>query len=371
MKSALLILLLLFSFRAHAWTFIGNGGNAGDVELAVTHQQLATIFAEIPDRPADARGLCECTGEFDNHPMCDALKKLSPAQAKFCGEQLKIRSDEASRLNDRVRVQWTHDFVEVSESGRKRGADAAADRAADEITVNVDRFMELKSYEREFLLAHELFHFTSYDSKPLTDEGPIGPFEGNDGSRNFINAMSAAVVMESVDEGLISKYQRSLKRPQGWKHAWLSVDGGTSRNEKDLAGLFPNNEFSKSGANFRYHFSNGFGIMLSVRLLKASKSILTSTKIEESSQALGLGIAYRYFPFKDPLTFFGQSHRRKHLGEVLVQGRFQSVHGRLRDIDWREHRLQLLPSSFLGPLGLRWRKLRYSKLSVLESSRKI
>jgi hypothetical protein len=297
-----------FSSNAHAWTFVGNGGNAGDVELEVAKRELKDAFRLVKE--PGARAPCSCAEAFTNHEICDYLKSLNDAQTKYCAETLLQKADEIGRIlsEGQVRFNWTHESVDVEEKSGKRAADAVTSREQKTITLNQERFLALAPYERAFLLAHELIHLTEVNGKQLVDEGAIGPFPGTDGGRKLINAMAAGTVMEAADDGVMRKYSSVLNRPQGWKKAWVGLSGGSTRVSNKPSGVYSQETFSKSGADFRYYFMGNFGVILEYSRDHASKTVRSTINVDEEVTSFAIGATYRYFPFKDPLTYSGQTH---------------------------------------------------------------
>ncbi len=232
MKLYLISALILITRLSEASTFVGNGGSPGDVELLVAKKQITETLEIIGAKDFSQGSLCQCVADFQNDSLCEPLRSLNPEQRKYCVEVTSEKAKTLSTListEGKVSFLWTHDRIEVVEGKNRRAVDAASNREKMEITVNQNRFLDMSASERIFLLTHELLHLTEINGKPLTDEGPLGPFTGNDGSRNLINAVSAGTAMQAIDRRLIRKYRGHLRRPQGWKENWLEISGGSTR----------------------------------------------------------------------------------------------------------------------------------------------
>jgi hypothetical protein len=295
-------------FVANASTFVGNGGNAGDVEWNVTLKQVQAAVKSIIDDPVRDDVLCSCNKTYSNASICDALTSLSHEQRLFCGQSLKrqvLQLQPLVRDNNTVHVSWTTEAIDVLEDGHRRAVDAVTDRRLGQVTLNADRFRSMNPSERVFLISHELMHLTKFNDQPLTDEGPQGPFTSSEGSRQLVNAMAAAMTIEAEEAGAFDRYRSTLNRPQGWKKNWLDLTFfGSSASPTSVYGIS-----SYTGASFRYtHYFNALGVNAEYSGSKGNKTILSSVNSNEDISTFRLGASYRLFPFKNPLSYFGQSN---------------------------------------------------------------
>jgi hypothetical protein len=302
------LLLILVASAAHASTFVGNGGNAGDIEWDVTLKQIQMATSGIEkDPPADDL-LCSCDDTYSNASICDALNSLSQEQRHFCGQTLKEQLPQLKPLirdNKTVHVSWTTDRIDVLEDGHRRAVDAVTDRTLGQVTLNTDQFRGLNPTERVFLISHELMHLTTFNGKPLTDEGALGPFSSNDGSRRLVNAMAAALTIEAEEAGAFDRYRSTLNRPQGWKMTWLDLSfASPSGSPQSVYGV---RDFHESSFRVTHYFS-ALGVNAEYSHLQGTKTTLSSITSDETINTLRAGLSYRVFPFKDPLTRFGQSN---------------------------------------------------------------
>lgn len=312
MRRALLTLFVVFTALASkASTFVGNGGHTGDVELLVVKKQLQDIYPLFLDEESKDVSLCECIQKFEGHGICEPLRNLNTDQRYFCSSLLREQASELLKLINGphpVRLTWTNENVEVHENRGLRAVEAVANPAAHEITIHQKRFLEMRAYERIFLLTHELMHFVQINNKFLSDEAPIGPFTEADGGRQLINAIAAATVMHGADHELIGKYQSHLYRSQGWRRNWLDLHFGGTAIDKDTDRSYAIEHRARVQANYRQYLSPNWGFVLSYRDETGEKQILTTIDAKEEVRSVGAGVTYRYFPFQDPLTFWGQSH---------------------------------------------------------------
>lgn len=307
-----ILTVLSMQQQGRASTFVGNGGNAGDIELQMTLGQVQESLGFI-DRDKDVQGreLCVCAESFEGRPVCDMLKQLNEEQVRFCALFVAEKSSELERIlttKDRVSFSWTHKAIEVQEDGNLRGVDAVTNPVNMSMTLNQNRFLEMDEDERVFLLSHELFHLTAYQGKTLTDEGTVGPFKGADGGRKFINAMAATVVMAANDYGVFSKYRATEKRSKSYKKTWLNLSMVGLTTQNDSTTVYDIEHTSGSQVGVRYQWTHEWGVLAQFSNLRGTKNILSTTEARESKNILSVGGAYRWFPFNYPLTFSGQSH---------------------------------------------------------------
>lgn len=312
MRLLICILGLVFTQAAVASTFVGNGGNAGDLELQITLGQARKSLEYIDtDKDDPELKLCTCSAQFEGRPVCDVLKQLNKEQVNFCSRFVAMKSADLARVlkqKDQLSFTWTHDQIEVQETGRLRGADAVTDPNKMAMTLNQKRFLEMTESERLFLMSHELFHLTNHQGKTLSDEGDIGPFKGADGGRQFINAMAATIVMQASDYGVFRDYAAAQKRSKSYKQTYVSVAYASMSTPNDDTTAFDINRTSGGDLNVRYQLTNEFGVLGHLSVLTGEKTILSTIKAKESRNILGGGVSYRWFPFSNPLTATGQSH---------------------------------------------------------------
>lgn len=328
-KILILVASLTASHSVSAATFIGNGGSPGDVELAVARKHVYRTFSEFADYDRSGPSLCTCKPEFKDRPVCRVLESLTKEQATFCARVLYEKAGEVQELmgsQSNVEFRWTREPIEVRENNQLRAVDAVAEKlstsnpllegtnrsATGRLTFNVDRFLEMKTYERVFLLTHESFHLLDWDGKPLVDEGTIGPFEGAEGGRMLLNAIAAAAVMEFYGSGIDKQFASSLKRSQGRKLFWLDLDFqslSSGQQNKTQFGMGDSSPIQIQGRGYFYSGTWGsLGAVASYRQTEKSQTVLGSVDLREKIQWYGLGVTARVQPFEDPTTFWGQSH---------------------------------------------------------------
>ncbi len=306
-----LVISLLMASTGQASTFVGNGGNSGDLELQNALTQIRETFKIIGNNSDQQGPLCTCVGSFIGRPVCDSLTKLTSEQQVFCSAFMRKQSAVLGEfLNDQreSRFTWTHDQIEVKENNHLRAADAVANPRTGQITMNQERFLQMKPYERTFLLTHEILHLLHWEKKNILDEEQIGPFDSEDGGRQLLNAVAAATVVRASEEGVTQKYGSALKRSQGHKRWWFSLSGYTASTGENKQSLFAMDNTNGLQLGFRYFFWENLGLAVELRGGKTSKTVLDTIELSETQSAFAVGLSYRFFPFRDPLTYMGQSH---------------------------------------------------------------
>jgi len=334
MKRLLLLIsiqIILSPPAAQASTFVGNGGGAGDVELAVTKKQIEEAFTAIKKRAGDDEiNWCRCNRVYENRSVCQPLRSLSQEQRKFCSDTLVKQAPEIIRLvthPSAVSIRWTHDEIRVADRGETRAVDAVTHREKREMTINLKRFLQLKPFERVFLLTHELMHLTEVNGKPLNDEGAIGPFKGEEGGREFLNAMGSAIaVLPGEYPGDVKRYRAKLMRSKSWKPVWLDINVGQANfSGGKPTGTFAADDFARVQLTARYALGN-WVLAGSYRSENNEERVLDTIDVDERKYIYSLGLGYRIFPFGDPETFWGQSH-------FLLQGLIDYVRADLKLTD--------------------------------------
>lgn len=308
-------LILVFAVSAKASTFVGNGGNAGDVELQVTLSQVNRTLSEITASGEDSQGLlCRCQDVMKSHKMCDSLAALNQRQIYYCGDTLSQKAKDMIELlksKEGVQFVWTSEAMAANEKERARDADAIADRAKNKIYLNREQFLSLQDYERIFLVTHELGHLVQIEKKYLRDDEQVGPFKQEDGGRQLLNSMAAATTMKSLQNGQVSEYVSSLSRSKNYKLNWLSISLGEESGRTEQSTKFTPYSIKKySGWNgsYRYQIDQTNGVSIGLRALKGDADIFTKTKAQTQLSLFNVQYHYRLFPFNDPLSTFGQSH---------------------------------------------------------------
>lgn len=311
MKNVTLFLFAIWiSATQVAWasTFVGNGGNAADLELEISKTTLIKTYEYIQENPNQANKLCTCPSEYADFPLCKNLEKLSEEQTNFCSQFLQKKAPElALKLKNEVGFIWTEEPLFVQEHQSKMSVDALTNYQNKMILLNKENFLARESYERNFLLAHESFHLTDYQKKPLLDEQSVGPFDSATGGREFLNALAAVVVLKSNESGIAQQYRRHLERSRQTKKFWLSLDYTQFKAQEELGTLYIPDQYKGSTLSAKYFFTDTLGVGLHYGWLKAKDTFLTSIESTDTIENFGVGLFYKWMPFENKLSFWGQS----------------------------------------------------------------
>lgn len=308
-----LVFTSVFS-NAYASTFVGNGGNAGDLELQVTLAQIKKSFLEIKTGEYKKNQVCAYDNELQGHKIGETLKSLSLEQVHFCENIILKKTPEYLDLlsgPQSLQIQWTSDSIQVDEIFGFREANAVAIHAERKIFLNREQFLALRDYERIFLLTHELGHLVKIkdqlnDNAFLKDDEPIGPYKQNDGGRQLLNSIGAAITMKSLTNGVIDDYSKSLKRSKNYKQNWMSLSVINDVSHKDES-TFSIKNYSGLQASYQFQINHEFGIGIKNQYLKGNETFLDTIKSENEIKLWSLFFNYRLFPFSNPLSFGGQS----------------------------------------------------------------
>ncbi len=304
-----LILSLILPLTSVASTYVGNGGNAGDVELEITLNQIKNTVYELRTDKEVNNKFCRCIKIYSNDKMCKNIEDLSKEQIKFCNKSIASNLSNIEKLiqSKKINYSWTNDNIETHDENTLRSSDAVSDVKNMKMTLNQKRFRSLTASERVFLVSHELIHFLKINSKKPVDDKPIGPFKEKNGGRVLINAMAASVAMNVHEYYYYKEYASDLERSQNWKNHWLNIDTGTIDSNTDSQSPYIQRSYDISNFSYNYFLTKSFGLTVDYTSLKGERDVLSSTSSIEDLDVMGLGLSYRVFTHGDPLTFWGQS----------------------------------------------------------------
>ena len=268
-------------------------------------------LSEIQNQPAsENKNLCSCTAALEGHRICENLKALDSAQKNYC--QIKLASSSSTLLellnsSRGVQIIWTVDSLQVAEKAGEREAEGVAFPLEQKIFLNREQFLALKDYERIYLLTHELGHLVRHDKNFLKDDDPVGPFKQNDGGRQFLNSLGSAVAMKSLELGSVEEYASSLNRSKTYKPHWLTLSFG-SESERGDNSSFAIKKYSGYQAQYRYQFTPNWGLSGGYRQERGSDTFFSFANAESYLKLWNVKANYRWMPFSNPLSMWGQSH---------------------------------------------------------------
>ncbi len=309
-KIFIYVFLLGFSnLQAAESTFVGNGGNAGDVELHVSKLVLEKTLKKISEDQNSESSLCRCTGNYANYPACKSLEKLNTEQVIFCAKFIKERSAGLASLLEKseVTVQWTEEALRVKENNANLPVDAVTIYSNKAILINKKNYLNLESNERNFLLGHEIFHLAVYEKQPVSDEQKIGPFDTVTGGRTLLNAVGAALVMYSVQNHIVEQHESDLDRSRQSKKYWISLEYSQFDSKEELGTLYIPNKYTGLAFGVQYAVTDKVFVGLYGSRHEAKDTFMETITGRDKIDTFGVGAQYRYFPFDNLFSFEGQS----------------------------------------------------------------
>jgi len=347
--------LLIFTM---AWqpviasTFVGNGGNSKDVELQVTLLQIQKSLKQIQKDGAQNAALCECDPNLEGHKLCEVLKALNADQKKQCKEELFQASNQMLNLLQDpkgVQIIWTLETMQVSEKAGLRQAEGVAVLKEKKIFLNREEFLNLKDYERIYLVTHELGHLVPFNQKYIQDDEKFKSFQQDDGGRQFLNALGASVAMKSFETGAISDYVASLNRSKNTKSHWLGITFTNESRKKDEA-TFSIENFKGFHARYRFQMNENFGIGLGMQRLSGEQTFFDTAHTKGDLKMMDAFVAYRWLPFSDPFSIWGPSHFVFGLGLQTGEAKIDIDDGIVTASDSAKFMAPLLTAEYYLPL---------------------
>lgn len=324
MKKLIIILLLFLQSLAFASTFIGNGGNAGDLELEVSRNVIIKTLSAIAKGKGSDVPLCTCPDNLKGLPLCQGIANLNENQVQFCQKLIKDNATIIGlQLKNEIQLVWTDQSLVVQELGQSISVDALANTNNQMIVIQKDHFLERKSYERNFLLSHEAFHFIKYDSKPIVDEQKIGPFQGATGGRDLLNAIASAIVTESNNLLIAQEHEVDLKRSRKSNTHWLNLNMKSFQAKEDLGTLYIPERYSGYSLSYHYYLSDVFGIGAQYTKFDSKEQFVDTINAIETLNIVCLKALYRVNISNQALSFWGQSFVQFHAGFEWMRTNFK------------------------------------------------
>ncbi len=305
-KFALIAMMLTQSLHAQESTFVGNGGNAGDLDLSITLAQIEDSFENIS---SDYESLCKCADDVANNELCEVLRKLSPDQAKVCAE-IMLESKSAMRAlaskSSKIKFVWSDKpFKAQAKDGSKRPVDAVTQNAKNRITINRPRFLAMPQSYRIALITHELFHLARVRGNLLTDEQDFVPFK-NGG--HLLDTLGAATAVAADDYGVIADFDSLRHVSRAYKRFLVQFARTSTRHHAEFYDrLFK----SKNGGGYALNIQYKVGGLLTRAGTDATITTSTSIPGLTSHEALYLysvGLGYQWFPITARLSRWSETH---------------------------------------------------------------
>jgi hypothetical protein len=306
---AILGIALLLTSKGLANTFVGNGGNAGDLELQMTLGEIERTASAIKD-DTNTEAFCTCPQDYKGRAICEPLQEMDNEQKNYCQKTLKTKAEEILKLlSPQGGVKWDFTIEEMStqENAGIRDADAVANSENFRITMERDPFISKKPPERMFLITHELLHLTKYEGHFIKDDVPTGPYKDREGGRKLLNAYGSAFAMYAHVHNIYSVLRGSQRRSKNYVNNWFSLNIGTNTGERNST--FSQNDVMGATLEYRRQFTSPWGIFFRAGSFGAEKSdVVSTTKVTVDKSSFALGVSRQVLLFRDPLTYWGQSY---------------------------------------------------------------
>lgn len=306
----ILIFLLFGYFKLPASTFIGNGGQTGDVELAVSLKQVRAATERIETLQIEQPGkrYCVCPENYTDHNLCEVIQKLTEEQKLYCDNFVTIQLQKLTQALQTTQFEWVPSTMVNQNKIGERVVDAVAQKDKKLIYIDQEKFVALTQSKRMFLLTHELFHMDTFQGKNLDDEDPIGPFKYQYGIRDLLNAAAAGVTLTSIDETVFQDYSKYLIQSRSTRRHWISLMTPSTALQDERRTNFDTKMNQGARFSYQYQFQNffNFGLIVHLQNQTGERSLFTSTRIKQRQSTTAVGITYRYFLFNklDPFDHF-------------------------------------------------------------------
>ena len=121
---------LFTGFAALPSTFIGNGGQSGDVELAVSLKQVraAVERIEILQQEQPAKRYCVCPENYSDHALCEIINKLNEDQVKTCDRFIVTQLQKLAQASQTTQFEWVETRMVNQNKIGERVVDAVAQK---------------------------------------------------------------------------------------------------------------------------------------------------------------------------------------------------------------------------------------------------
>lgn len=320
---------------AIASTFVGNGGNASNLDLKIALGLIEESMKNLSEE--DVADLCVCDEEFMYLKSCKILEKLTKNQQEFCQQTLFKNSKMISKMastTSPIQFVWTDNTIETEKNsdGRERPVHAVSNRNKKTITLNEEKFVELSPTARVSLLVHEFLHFAEFstENKFPQDHEKLGPFSSTAEAFDTCGAAVQAWAEETDTKGP----QSSLTGvSRAYKKHWITL----SLSPIQVVAT-PEHGMVHDGSlgGFSLEYSHNFKIFQPYIQMAyqekgdeehRSTSTVGELKVSHDSTQYSLGTMIRFFPFDWPATRWSQFHLLVGLGLQHDSHRYKITDG--------------------------------------------
>lgn len=309
-----------------ASTFVGNGGSAGDLELKVTTMQIHRALNTIKQNEFEKGELCYCPEELERSKSCETLNQLSSDQKKYCEKFLIENVDlliEMTSSKSSVQFSWTHEKMSVMENHHPRAVEGIASPQNQTIYLNKESFVQLKSFERVYLLGHEYGHFLKNPKGQfISDADQFAPFQQVEGGRYLLNALGAAISLQAYRQGVYYEFQDSLSRSKNYKDHWVTLNFGGDSGHKDES-TFNIDSYSSKNLLYQYQFIDSYMLGFGFSEKRGQQKFLDTVTAMHQIQSYSLSLLRRIYFDSNPLSYWGQAYSTIGLGYGQSHGKFK------------------------------------------------
>ncbi len=281
-------------------TFVGNGGNAQDLELA---SALAVVSSTAAGIEESSEGLCGCPDQWSQNDLCRVLRDLSAPEKKLCREALITHADELAKLSSRdsdVNFVWSERPISAKEgTAPERSVDAVTQPDKRTVIINRERFYQLPISFRVALLTHELMHMVKHDGHLINDEASAPPFKNGSA---FLDVMGAAVAVEANQKGTVQAGVKVMAVSKSRKNHWVSMNFGTiDHDSKSSKALLKTKQSGLSSLDYTYR-PDQIGLQLAIEGQEYKNRYTSDINVNEALTIYCLGVDYKINPINRYLS---------------------------------------------------------------------
>lgn len=302
----LCLALILVPTFARGGTFIGNGGNAQDLDLDAA---LAVINEGSTKIVPDSKTLCTCSDGWVDNDLCRVLKQLSDEERKVCRNLIVKHAPDLRELSGRknsLKFEWVDSPMSVKTSdNRSRKVDAVSQLNKRKIIINRQRFFDMPLMFRTALVTHELFHFIQINGKYVDDDDAVPPFKNG---RAMLDALGAALTMESFEREAFEEIRDLEDVSRSKRRHWVYYDITQFQHSKDGSKKLLKNSSSK-GSTWSYAYRpTDVGFHVLGQKITHSSQFGGRIAVRETLNLLGAGANYRLNPISHYLSKWNETH---------------------------------------------------------------
>ena len=283
-------------------TFVGNGGDAQDIDLGVTLAVISNVSQSLDNKSLDS--LCKCSESWQENDICRVLRRLSSQEVKACQQILLTYGPQLAGLASRkspVTYDWSYSDMSVrsqAQSQKGRPVDAVTQPQKNRIIINRTRFQDMPPSYRVALVTHELLHLVPFEKGLMTDEDPAPPFASG---RAMLNALGAAIAMEANEREVFKDFHELRDVSRAGKVHRLYLEGRYIRHpEKSSNPLLKSPNSGGTALGYMYQ-PGSLGLNISAETTEYSGSAF-GIGITEKQAIYQLGVQYRFFPWNGYLS---------------------------------------------------------------------